>query len=178
MPENRNSGLTYGVDGHLRRGEMVLVSVQEGKPGSFGRVIVGDAVYDIVRRTRSGWHFAIVQPPSESTVCEFVPFRVRSGGCLRCGNVEMQLRRRPLGSWQWYFKSMDGHGVLADARAGPEDRRLGGRSIEVRQRAGHTFDIDASALLVLVFGCWLIAQWEAVPMRASSGPPILGPSIL
>ena len=83
------SELTFGVDGHLRRGEMVLAIVEEGGPETFGRVVVGDATYDIVRRARSGWHFAVVRPSSESTVCEFVPFRVRSGGCR-------EHKRRPL----------------------------------------------------------------------------------
>jgi hypothetical protein len=165
--------MIFGADGYLRREGVILASVGGGEQGAFACVLVGNARYDIIRRTHSGWHFVVVRPSSHDAVCEFLPFRIRSGGCLRWGNVDIQLRRRPLGSWQWYFRSADDRRTLADARATPEDRRLGRRGIEVRPRTEQPFDLASSALLVLVFGCWLVMQLEAIPIRASGGPPLL-----
>jgi hypothetical protein len=145
----------------------------DGKPGTFACVVIGEAEYDVVRRARSGWRCALVRSSDESTVCDFIPFRIKSGGCLHWGNVVIQLRRRPLASWQWCFRKVDDRCVLADAKAGPEDARLGDRTLQIRQRGEQAFDMRSSALIVLVFGCWLIAQWEAVPMRASNLPPVI-----
>jgi hypothetical protein len=173
---NREPGrapeLTFAADGRLWSGSTMLANVTTGKPGTFARVMVGEAEYDLVRRARSGWHCAIVRSSDENAVCDFLPFRIKSGGRLRWGNVEIQLRRRPLASWQWYFMKMDGRCVLADAKAEREDTRLRGRSIKIRQRGEQAFDMRSSALVVLVFGCWLVVQWEAVPMRASNVPPV------
>jgi hypothetical protein len=165
--------MNFGADGHLRREGVILASVEDGKPGTAACVLVGDARYDIIRGTGSGWHFVVARRSSSDAVCEFLPFRIRSGGRLRWGNVDIQLRRRPLGSWQWYFRLADDRRVLADARATPEDRRLGRGGIEVRQRTEQPFDLASSALVVLVFGCWLVMQLEATPIRASGGPPLL-----
>lgn len=165
--------MVYGLDGQLRQDEVVVARVVAGEPNTFGRVVVGDSEYDIIRFKRSGWHFAMVRPSTDIAVCEFLPFRVRRGGCLRSENVKTELRQRSLRlQQQWYLKMEDGHNVLMDTRI-ERGGRFSNKGIEVRLCVEQAMRVDLNALVVLIFSCWLVAQWEVTPVQASGGPPIL-----
>jgi hypothetical protein len=177
--------LTY-VESKLLQGEAELARIEvELNSAITGRVIAAHREYAIVRPKRSGWHYRVVDPPSDTVVCNFHPYWMRRGGRLSSApGGSVVLSTRPFRTRAWRFTTEDGHRI--DASVGPPRGAIELRSDpsgEVRRatvvhtgdppvvtlRSEDLMSLLPDAVVTLAFGCWLIVQYESLPMLPMTG---------
>ena len=170
---DRRSTILLASDGQLRSNNRVLARIEKGEEGSFARVIVEEAKYEVIRGKRSGWGFVLVRLLNRDVMCEFSPFHIRRGGRLRWGSSAIGLRSDIFRPRRWYFTVEGRRSVSVDVGAVRGGTRAGTENIEMRLCVEQTIQMVPEILSIIAFGCWLIVQWEATSMTMSSGPPIL-----
>jgi hypothetical protein len=169
------------ADGRLVQGDAELARIEvEFDAGAVdARLRTATREYVITRPKRYGWRYQVVDPADEQVVCAFRPFALRRGGNLCAGATSVSLSTRWLNSGAWRFITEDGHRV--EASVGPprgvtefrddpsgERRRVtvlrSGDPPVVTLRLEDSISVIPHAAVTLAFGCWLIVQYEGVPV--------------
>jgi hypothetical protein len=136
---------------------------------SFATVVIGNTFYKITREKKSGWRFRLFRIPDQSGICEFIPFYIRRGGRLRADHANIILGSRMLKARAWYLRLENGLDIDLDVKG-----RSGGATMTINLNLRHGMsDQFTGSLDVIMFGVWLVLQWEAISLPTPSGPPIL-----
>jgi hypothetical protein len=171
---------------------VVIAGFEHDEHGGFGCIVIGERRYEIVRDEPRGWHFRLLETDSRTETCEFARFRLRRGGKLTAREQVVTLRGRPLSPDRWTFASDAGWQIKAHSRpvgeltlahAGRMQLTMGqiAGAVEVRL-GGAEVAIFGSSALLLAFGCWILVEWESVPVAprdigsgiALGSPPDMG----
>lgn len=156
--------LLFGPDGTLRDEQRVLASVvRDERAEALGKLISDKVERAIVTHAEpADWRFDLLDDDGRRTG-GFRPFRLRRGGRLRSGELNVALHGYSWSHDRWSFATSDGRRVEATAESlpkrcgpGPADVEIVLEDVESPGAPG----VSAHAL-VLAFGCWLIAQWHA-----------------
>lgn len=176
---------TY-VEGRLLQGEAELARVElEFDSAATARLIAARREYAIERPKGHGWRYRVVDPASDTVVCDFHPYWLRRGGRLSSGpGGSVVLSTRPFRTRAWRFRTEDGHRIHAsvgrprgaiEPRSDPSGglRRVtvvrGGDPAVVTLRSGELTSVLPNLAVALAFGCWLIVQYESLPVLGTGG---------
>ena len=157
--------LLFGPDGRLRDEQRVLAFVaRDERSEALGKLVSDEGERAIV--THAGpadWRFDLLDDDGRRTG-GFRPFRLRRGGRLRSGELTVALHGYSWSHDRWSFATSDGHRVEATAQSLGKRGRSGTGDVEIVLE-----DVEPSGasrlsahVLVLAFGCWLIAQWHTI----------------
>jgi hypothetical protein len=188
--------LLFTADGRLREhapgaAPRVLAHVVDGPDGRL-TLLAAEHRYEIVPLSQSGWGLELRDARGEPSG-GFRPFRLRSGGHLRVGEVGMSLHGRPWSHEGWAFSLPDRR--LVDATITDTSEVLSDRAGAAAaagaavpdQAAPFMVVLEAATSLelhalaeVLALGSWLIARWHLTPaadhVLASAGAGGTGPA--
>jgi hypothetical protein len=174
------SVLTFGIDGRLMEGDVEIARVGGAAPPAHGCVIAGGTRGAIYRAGRAAWGFRLAGSDEHRTVVDFKPYLLRRGGRFAMGDEGALLSAHPIRQGRWTIAWSTGATIVVThlRRRRPVS---GGRIVRVIRSAGYSerlqlitedHDLVSRAPEVIAFACWLIQEWEAVPI---TGGPFTGP---
>jgi hypothetical protein len=157
-----------------------IARVGTAAPPAYGCVTAGGTRGAIYRAGRAAWGFRLVGSDEHRTVVDFRPYVRRRGGRFAIGAEGASLRAHPIRQGRWTIAWSTGAMIVVTH---PRRRRPvpSGRIVRVMRSAGYSErlqlitedqDLVSRAPEVIAFACWLIREWEAVPV---AGGPFTGP---
>jgi hypothetical protein len=169
--------LLFTADGLLREHApgaepRILARVGEGSDGGL-TLLAGERRYEIGPSSQTGSGLELRDARGEPSG-GFQPFRLRSGGHLRVGELAMSLHGRPWSHEGWAFSLADGRWVKAtvtnpgevtangDGAAATGAAQAQAAPSVVVLEAADSLELPAVAE-VLALGSWLIARWHSTP---------------
>jgi hypothetical protein len=157
--------LLFDADCRLREEQRVLAFVAaDSRTEAVGRLVADDVEQTIVAPAERGnWRCELLDDEGRRAG-GFQPFRLRRGGRLRSGELSVALQGHSWSHDRWSFATAGGLRVEATVECAEESRISGSAGVEIVLDPIEPADSRAlpAQVLVLAFGCWLIAQWHAL----------------